>query len=403
MSMNATGDAGSQARQGGLSLVELMVGLAVGLLVVLVVTSSLAVLNQQRKITVSGSDTQENAQAALSLLDRAGRLAGAGLFYNGQMLCSGINIYQGTVLADNASLMPVSIVDGGAAGSDRITFTYTEAPGGNGNVNVVNDMPTASSNFTVNHQGSLKVGDLAIIGVPGSGRPCTLFKVTSFPPGGGNCGGVTSSCIDIQHNPGVNGEYNPPNPSQEFTDAPRYGYENDPPTVIGPAIVLRAGKLVQDTYAVMCNSLLSYNATTQVPSCTSASDVSNATPLVADLVQIQAQYGITDAASSDVVTAWVNATGGSWLAPSAADIPRIKAIRIAVVARSRERAPSNVSGPCTNAAGVANPSGPCSFQDSEAPVIDLSGIPVPSGTTWRNFRYRVYQTVIPLRNVAWNY
>ena len=50
---------------------------------------------------------------------------------------------------------------------------------------------------------------------------------------------------------------------------------------------------------------------------------------------------------------------------------------------------------------VAN-TGPCSFQDAAAPVIDLSGITVATGKTWRNYRYRVLKAVIPLRNVIWS-
>jgi type IV pilus assembly protein PilW len=56
---------------------------------------------------------------------------------------------------------------------------------------------------------------------------------------------------------------------------------------------------------------------------------------------------------------------------------------------------------CTNGGAVVN-TGPCSFDDAQAPVIDLSGIAVPSGKSWRNFRYRAHQAVIPLRNVIWS-
>ncbi len=383
-------------RQRGISLVELMVGLVIGMLVVLAVTGSVAVLNQQRKTTISGGDAQESARTALGVIDRAARLAGAGLFNNGQLLCSSINIYyDGTTLANGAPLLPIKITDGGAGGSDKITVTYADAKGGSGVVNLVDDMPNTSANFVVNHQGSLQVGDLAVVGVPGSNRPCTLFQITAFPPGGGTCGGVTTSCIDVQHNPGSTGKYNPANPNTAFADAPRYGYVNAPPTVIGPAIIARLGKLVQDTYAVMCNSLVSYDATmvgVNAPSCTaSPAAFANVIPQVGDVVQIQAQYGISASANSDVVTSWVDATGATWAAPTSADAMRIKAVRIAVVARGREPASGNVTAAVSSG-----------FPDAAAPAIDLSTVTVPAGKTWQNYRYRVYQSVIPLRNVAWN-
>lgn len=387
-----------------MSLVELMVGLLVGLIIVLAILGSVTTLNQQRKTTVSGGDAQESAMAALGLIDRAARLAGAGLFHNGQLLCTSLNMYyNGTTIANNTSLMPVRITDGGATGPDSITVTYASPLGGSAVLNVVDDMPNTSSNFVVNHQGNLQVGDLAIIGVPGSGRPCTLFKVTAFPPGGGNCNNVTTSCIDVQHNPGANGEYNPPNPNQVFTDAPLYGYSNAPPTIIGPAIISRLGAFVQETYGVLCNSLVSYTPTGGAPSCTASPQAFvNAIPQVGEVVQMQAQYGVTATATSDVVTNWVDATGPLWQDPSSTEISRIKAVRVVVVARSREPSRTEVSSPCTNAQSVVN-TGPCSFQDAAAPIIDLSAVTVPAGYTWKNFRYRVYQSVIPLRNVAWNY
>jgi hypothetical protein len=99
------------------------------------------------------------------------------------------------------------------------------------------------------------------------------------------------------------------------------------------------------------------------------------------------------------VTAWVEPTGTTWGGtPSAANVARIKAVRVVLVARSREPEGTQVSAACTNPASVAN-TGPCSFQDASAPVIDLSTVPVPSGKTWRNYRYRVHQAVIPLRSV----
>ena len=116
---------------------------------------------------------------------------------------------------------------------------------------------------------------------------------------------------------------------------------------------------------------------------------------------MQAQYGISNTASSNVVSAWVSATG-TWAAPAAADVQRIKAVRVVLVSRSKEPDSDTVTqAACTNGAGVVN-TGPCNFEDASAPVIDLSGLPVPGSRSWRQYRYRVQQAVIPLRNVIWS-
>lgn len=389
-----------------MTLVELMVGIMIGLIISLAIVAAGSTFNLQRRITVAGNDARENGLATLTLIERAAREAGVGLFHNNQMLCTSINVYfNGATVADGTALAPLRITDGGGTGSDSISVIYANPVGGSSDANLVTDMPNASSVFTVNHQGALQVHDLAIVGVPGSGRPCTLFEVTGFNPGGGGCGGVTTSCIDILHNQGQSTfNANPANPNSVFTDAPTYGYVNNPPTVIGPAVISRMGTFVEETYQVMCNSLVSVNNLTSAaspPSCTASPlAFTNATPLAGDIVQIQAQYGISATAGSDIVASWVDATGG-WANPSAASIALIKAIRVAVVARSTEPAVADVTTPCTNAAGVVN-TGPCSFQDAAAPVINLSAVTVPAGSTWRRFRYYVYQSVTPLRNVTWN-
>ena len=391
-----------RSRQAGATLIELMVGVAIGLIVTLAIIGAVSTMNLQRRTTVSGNDAKENGQNAIAVIERVARLSGAGLFYNGQQICASLNAYRdGAVISNGGALAPVKIIDGGNTGSDKITFTYAEAPQGSSISHVVDNMPNSSSNFVVNNRGALAEGDLAIIGVPGSGRPCTLFQVTGFPPGGGNCNDITADCIKIQHNPGDSGPYNPPNPDHAFADSPRYGHETAG-GVIGPAVVSRIGALHIDTFEVLCNSLVSSEAG-KVASCTASPlGFTNAIPWVSNIVMLKAQYGITDSSDSDVVTSWVSATGPTWANPTPDVLPRIKAIRVAVVSRSPEPAATSVTSPCTNANGVAN-TGPCSFQDADSPVINLSNVPVPTGKTWRNYRYRVYHSVIPLRNVLWNY
>lgn len=389
--------------QSGFTLIELMVGLFVGLLVVLAILSSTALLNMQRKITVSGANAQASALNAIAIISREARQAGAGFFNRQQLLCTTINIYyNGTVVSNGQPFMPVSIADGGSA-SDSVVFSYANSTGGLTTANVVKDMPNPSSNFTVNHQGGLAVGDVALIGVPGSNRPCTLFNITAVTPGGGNCGGVTNDCVNIQHNSGSSGPYNPPNPNNAFSDSPTYGYVNNPPSIIGPAVIARMGSFRRQQFLIRCGTLVSTSLTDSgVPSCTSSPlSFTNLTPQVNDVVYMKAQYGIVASASSDEVTSWESATG-SWQNPTAASIPLIKAIRVVLIARDKDPSVENVSTACTNQAGVVNV-GPCSFQDSDAPIIDLSGITVATGKTWRNYRYKVYMNIIPLRNVAWNY
>ncbi|PJC04775.1 MAG: hypothetical protein CO070_03675, partial [Gallionellales bacterium CG_4_9_14_0_8_um_filter_55_61] len=120
---------------------------------------------------------------------------------------------------------------------------------------------------------------------------------------------------------------------------------------------------------------------------------------VADnIVNLQAQYGIANAGSQSI-SCWTDATGSAcngsdWANPPAADIYRIKAIRVAIVARSSQK----TAGITTTANPVAWTQPTTTPTSSAAPVINLS---TSVGTDWGHYRYKVYQTVIPVRNVIW--
>ncbi len=395
---------GARRHARGMSLIELMIAGTIGLLLTLAVTGSVMTMGRQFTVLGSGATAQSSAQIGLSLIDGAGRAAGAGLYNGGTLICQTWNAYNGTdVVANGAVLMPARIAGGASAtDSDAIVFT---AGSGTRPLSALPVLESASGNsIKVTDAGSIASGDLALVGVPGSASvPCTLFEVIGAPTAAASCGGNAPSCRVLVRTPnnGLN-----PGPTA-FTTNPTYGYDTAG-TVVGPAVVSRIGTssagLRQDAFTVQCNALVRYNAftSTTLPGCT-ASPLAFGTGVDAiamDIVMLQAQYGISNTAASDVVTSWVEPSG-SWASPTAANVGRIKALRVVLVARSREPDGTQVSAPCTNAASIAN-TGPCSFQDASAPVIDLSGTSVPTGKTWRNYRYRVHKAVIPLRNVIWS-
>ena len=388
----------------GFTLVELMVAMTIGLVLALAISLSMLAMGRQFRIVGANSAAQVNSQLALSLIDEAGRAAGAGLFSNGQPICQSFNAWHsGSVKSNGALLMPARIVDGGSAGlPDQIVFTSSNAVGPLSGMPVLKAMGASSDPIVVSDAGYVSASDVAIVGVPGSTTtPCTLFQVSAAPAvatGTTNCGNA-SQCKTLDHAAG--GSFNPP--SGTFTTEPQYGFDTTGGN--GPAVVMRLGtEFRQDGFRVLCNTLVSYNAFTDNPTCTAAplDFTGGANALVSDVVLMHAQYGISASAASDVVTNWVDASGGTWAAPSATNAGRIKAIRVVLVTRSKEAASEAVTAAsCTNGGGVVN-AGPCSFDDAEAPAIDLSGLAVPAGRTWRHYRYRVHQAVIPLRNVIWS-
>lgn len=398
--------AGWRVRQAGASLIELMVAMTIGLIVALIVVATVTGVGVNLRTVSAGSAAQVNAQVSLGLIDEAGRSAGAGLYSNGRLLCPTINAwFNGVTRLNGATLAPVRITDGGAdTASDILVFTASGAPGPLSNMPVMVNMAAAVDDITVNDAGLVSANDLALVGAPGLNQPCTLFQVTAAPVASAACGGNATSCKVLARTTDAATGYNPPNPAVAFASPQRYGFSNVP-GVIGPASVSRIGATFRQTaFRVMCNSLVTYNAFTDVPTCTDVplGFAGGANALASDIVLLHAQYGLSADAATDVVNQWVDADAAPWNNPAPADVERIKAVRVVLISRSKEPAPTEVTAAsCTNDAGVVN-TGPCSFQDAAAPVIDLSATTVAAGLTWRNYRYRVHRAVIPLRNVLWS-
>lgn len=389
----------------GFTLVELMVAMTIGLVLALAISLSMLSMGRQFRIVGATSSAQVNSQLALSLIDGAGRTAGAGLFNNGLPVCPSFNAWNaGTIVSNGAALLPARIIDGGSdTASDRLVFTASNAIGPLSGMPVVAPMGAGADPITITDGGLIAVNDLAIVGVPGSATvPCTLFQATAIATDttGATCGGNASRCKTLTHAPG--GSYNPP--TGTFANEPRYGFTTAG-GVNGPSAVMGLGTgFRQEAFAVLCETLVQYDAFGDNPSCTTAplSFAGGANALVTDIVLLQAQYGISNVSTSDVVTAWVDASGADWTNPTADNVGRIKAVRVVIISRSKEAASELVTdATCTNGGGVVNV-GPCTFDDAQAPVIDLSATEVPAGRSWRNYRYRVQQAVIPLRNVIWS-
>lgn len=345
----------------GFGLVELLVGMTIGLVAILVVSQVLQGFEAQKRTSTGASDAQTNGNLALYLLDREIRMAGYGLVGMDGLLCPlGMNIYyNGTVPSNGSALAPVLVVDGGGAVPDIVTMVRSDTGFGALPTSVVKQMPNPSSIITASGQAGLQQGDLFVMAAKDGSKLCTLMQMSQPPQ-------LTGNGYNLQHNPGGSSPWNPPNPNTVFTNAPTYA--------IGD-VVINMGSFVHRRYEIQCDQLVEVNPALVAAPYT----CNNTTPIVSQIVNMQAQYGVAPA-GSQVVNQWVDATG-TWAAPSAADVARIKAVRLAVVARSPQYEKDEVS-PAT-----------LTLWDN-GPTVSL-------GTDDRHYRYKIYETVIPLRNVIW--
>jgi len=397
--------------QKGFSLIEILIGLVIGLVVSLVVMQTFSVFEGQKRTTSGVADTQTNGSIALYNIARDVQMAGFGLplldLNNSPIKCSPAP----TIDHDNngatapIGLFPIVIKDGAAGASDEILVRYastftppdpadrrksiiagvaTDFPTGAGISTKLKDYVASSDGVRVNNNRGCQQGDVILIS---NQTTCTLAKVTSTNVELDDTYLVASR---IKLSTTLTSDY--------------------APNITGPSVSC-LGRWNEVTYRVNpAGAFLEKNGLTDDTINNGVPNAINFLPNVADIVNIQAQYGVSDIADANQVTHWVNATGiWTWtsLASSFADETRIKAVRIAVVARSGLLEKTNVTNTCTTAQGTVN-NGPCAWDDTvgaaggvpagdAAPRIDLSNDP-----NWQRYRYRVFETIIPIRNIAWN-
>lgn len=363
-------------RQFGISLVETMVGLTLGLVVTLVITQVWGSFESQKQRTISSASAQVSGLLALTALEQDLRSAGAGLADSAAFNC--VNTYS-YYESGGASVSPVPAYAGmgmipvqiqaGGAGSDTLTVKRSADLLGAIPVPLTKAMPSPSSELNLSWTTGFANGDI-VLAIDGSAGNCTVMHVTQ----------VQGAALKLQHNPGGTTTYNPATSFQTANSWPAYP----------------AGSTIEKIGAMTTHSYTT-NAANQLTLNDMSNPLTSVTSVLSvDIVSLKAQYGVANAGSQDV-NAWVSATPASgWNTLDSAKIKRIKAIRVVLVARSSKRETADVSSPCKDASGVVvNANGPCVWSDSE-PVLNLSANP-----DWKKYRYRIYQTIIPLRNVIW--
>jgi len=346
-------------RQQGMSLVELMVGILVGLLVVMAATGSLSFFEAQRTTSLSGNAAMNSGMMGGYLLQRDLRNAGVGLLNAAQLACTRLNLYyNGTTPANDTAVAPVQIVDGGA-GADSISIFFADSVLGSAPVALTRGLTSAGENLHVSSASGIQAGDVVLIAGNPATDPCSVAQVSAIVPG--------ATDVDLTR---AASTWNPASPTAAFTTAPLYS---------AGGVVMRTGNnITWRNYSAAGGAL-------------SATDlITNTQVQVAtNVVTLQAQYGVTDGISN-IVRRWVDATN-EWAAPSADLISRIRAVRFSVVVRSaRKEILKDAGGACNT---TTTP--PAAWPDV-AP-LDLSGDP-----DWKCYRYQVYASIVPLKNVVWS-
>ena len=367
----------------GMSLVEILAAMLVGLIGMTIIMQVFSVSEGRKRTTTGTSDAQITGNIAMFTIEHELRSAGFG------MLTSDSNMLGCTTVAYdddrtnpdfNFTMAPVVITDGAGGAPDQMTIIYGDAP------QSVNGADFASgvapdANFPLGNAAGFRLGEIAVASDPAAGVNCAMVEITGFAAGAVNnvvhaTGAVYTYTNYLGFPVTVTASRNKAggvNVGGNFTDSAQLFSLGRNPVVM--------------TYLVNNNkmetrTLIPFDAALD----TDGDDLSEA-EVASGIVQFQAQYG-KDTDADRVVDTWdqttpVNEPG--WL--------QVQAVRFALLVRSQqfERTAVTTAVPTwyggaftmTNVDGTAD-SNPGDAND------------------WRHYRYRTYQTVVPLRNMIWS-
>lgn len=379
-------------KQHGMSLIELLVALVVGLVVSLAVFSVLTVSEGRKRTTTSINDISKAGAYAAYQLDKAMRNAGSG-FSGGlnpnvdgthysadySFACKLKATNSGAALLPKAAdfpapfasvpkaltVAPVVILDGVATAGD-VLITMG---GGAGLSESITNLTNASSasNITVETTASITERDKLLMlsatadGTPNYGQTCLLDEVDAgFAQG-------TGSTYDVPM-------------AGDFHDGATLS------TYSTPSVLVNLGKSPQFfMYGVGANNtLFQYNLLDTAKAATN--DQPNPSEFIEDVFQMEAIYGITNLAGAEGNMTW-QAPAGTYASSKLLEgtaaanglLRTIVMVRVALIMRTNLLEKEEVSsGSVTMFAGTGL-------------AKTVSGLN-------KNYRYRVIETTIPIRN-----
>jgi len=358
----------SHRRERGFSLVEIMVAALIGLIGSIVIFQVFAVSEGQKRTTTGSADAQQGGILALYSIERQARLAGYGINYLPLLGCDmqAYDVNTGRDPIPTFKLAAVRITDGAGGAPDSITFVYGDSALSVSPVRLNSTSAASSTIHKVNIRYGFNVGDVIVAAQVGAGSACTMQQVTDLP---------VSPAEDVVHN-GL--RYNKPGGFASPSYAP---WSNTTQTGgvlynLGPA----PGVV---TFAISSNQL------TQLDLLTSAT----ANAIMEGIIDLQAQYGVDSDGDGDI-DAW-NTTEPA----NATEWSRVLALRIALLSRSGqyERTAVTTAAPRWldgTGAGTA-------FVMNNVDGTADSGAGSLGPNNWRNYRYRVFETTVPIRNQIW--
>lgn len=365
---------GSGRHLSGFSLVELMVAVVIGMLGIIVMMQMFSMFEGQKRTTSSGDDAISSGAVSLYGIQRNIQQSGWGISSPQLIGCSVSGLLSG---GEDLPFVPVRVnpeISGAPliTGQDGNTDTLLIVSGnGNGTVEGDNiDSVPAANSYAVHTPTAFSAGPPSdwVVAVPQT-RPAAcnlaLTKVT----------GVVSPNVNVVA--GFAG----------IASGDRLFNLGVAPTVLAYAI--RGGNLTVCDYT-----------TNDCGDSTNNDDATIWVPIANNVVSLRAEYGRdTTAAMDGIVDIWDQTTP-----TTACGLLRTSAVRIVLVARSSQPEKTLDGGAHVTPVvpvWAGSDAVAVGVNAAEAAAVAIS-LPSPNATwpTWQDFRYKVFQTTVPLRNIT---
>lgn len=343
-----------QARQRGVSIVEVMVGMVVSLLVGLAATGAAISFSASQRMGVGVGGGMVNVNTTLASVKSDITAGGLGFFGDDAFMCGRMNLSVGAVtLMDNQAFAPVRITRGAVNDQIDILFGSRVEAGANARLRAASTGALADlDNFL-----PVQVGDAVLLAsAPGATtpQPCLFRTVTAVTAAVPPAPMRLTFANTGNHNAGI------------FATGTAYPSE---------ARVALVGRLEWRRYRLVGTDLVVERPL-----------VGDSTVIARNVMTFRAQYGVSSAAaSSTTLESWEDASGATWANLSAASVRRVRALRLGLVVRSPIRDKADDLGQCEATSNL-----PTLFGQSVTPDV----------TDWTCYRFSTSTVTVPLRNVA---
>lgn len=386
----------SLARTAGFSLVELMVSVVIGLLAVLFATRLMTDAQRNKEAALGGSDSMQNGMLAMFSISGDAEHAGFGL--NDPLIVGCDTVLadsEGYQLApatrDGATVRPLAaaVIEPGGEGPDRVTLYSGSSFSGTGTLRLTSDYIGGNRLDVDRVPYGFSRGEVILVAPEQQGGRCSLAQVST--------------------NPGTL----PPPPAQQFVMVGGAGFRFNSGSLgaqyaggasrvfnLGPAasLAFRTWSVDGGFLRLRATDLAGAGAASQ--------------PVADNIVSLKAQYGF-DTRAGELFTPEQGLRLGAWsgamidadadgVAGGAGDYQRIAALRIAVVARAKNpERPDPATGQCTATTVRPTVFATQDAENNDAIPIEVDVAVAGDPVDWRCYRYRVFETIVPLRNAGW--